>query len=127
MIDCFGELAVEAAGYNTALTLEIMPFSNVRSVGMAKQIVDWQPVWGLGRSWLVVVFGTEAVTLGFFLLSRSSLSVFVLSSLHFLYRFFLYIRGRGFESHGPSRSFLQRQPVQPAHRGLERVQSDQFA
>ena len=40
MIDCFGELAVEAAGYNTALTLEIMPFSNVRSVGMAKQIVE---------------------------------------------------------------------------------------
>ena len=40
MVDCFGELAVEAARYNTALTLEIMPFSNVRSVGRARQIVE---------------------------------------------------------------------------------------
>ena len=35
---------------------------------MAKQIINRQPVWGLGRRRLVVVLGTEAVTLGSFLL-----------------------------------------------------------
>ncbi|SOC56504.1 Sugar phosphate isomerase/epimerase [Chromohalobacter canadensis] len=59
MVDCFGELAIEAAQYGTALTLEIMPFSNVRSIDMARRIVEGAgqangglliDIWHLARS-----------------------------------------------------------------------------
>jgi sugar phosphate isomerase/epimerase len=49
MIESFAELSREAASYGTSIALEIMPFSNIRTISAALQLVsaDPQPNGGL--------------------------------------------------------------------------------